>query len=205
MKRIIASPFASAIVLMVVMSIGLTSIGAAQAVAPTESSTPAAKTVAHTPQGALRTTIAGTTANGRRVTGNFVPLKFSKANGALRVRGLLNGVVHRANGTTDTFSVIRTIRVKSINGTPARAGRLDARASCSVLRLVLRPLDLDLLGLQVHLDKVLLTVIAKSGAGKLLGNLLCAVTGLLDGGIGGALGRLTNLLNRILGTLRLGA
>ena len=31
-----------------------------------------------------------------------------------------------------------------------------------------------------------------------------AVTGLLDGGIGGALARVTNLLNRVLAVLRLG-
>ena len=37
------------------------------------------------------------------------------------------------------------------------------------------------------------------GAGNLLGNLLCAVTGLLDGG--GSLQRIVNLLNGILGAL----
>ena len=55
-----------------------------------------------------------------------------------------------------------------------------------MLHLVLGPLDLDLLGLVVHLDKVVLDITAVPGAGALLGNLLCAVVGLLDGtGIGG--------------------
>ena len=92
-----------------------------------------------------------------------------------------------------------------MNGTPARNGRVDAsRATCDILHLVLAPLDLNLLGLKVHLDRVVLNIVAASGAGNLLGNLLCAVTGLLDGGLGGQLGLLTTLLNRILGALRLG-
>ena len=45
---------------------------------------------------------------------------------------------------------------------------------------------------------VVLTIIAQSGVGQLLGNLLCAVAGLLDGGpLAGLLGRLQDLLNRI--------
>ena len=72
-----------------------------------------------------------------------------------------------------------------------------------MLNLVLAPLDLNVLGLQVHLDRVVLNVIAQSGAGQLLGNLLCFVTGLLDGGspLSDLLGRVTTLLNRILGAL----
>jgi hypothetical protein len=70
---------------------------------------------------------------------------------------------------------------------------------------VLGPLDLDLLGLQVHLDRIVLNIVAQSGAGNLLGNLLCAVTGLLDGGpLAGLLGQLNTLLNQILAALNLG-
>ena len=48
-----------------------------------------------------------------------------------------------------------------------------------------------------------LNITAVPGAGALLGNLLCAVVGLLDGtGIGGLGGILTNLLNAILGILQ---
>ncbi len=135
-----------------------------------------------------------------------MPLKFIKRDGKIVVRGLVQGVVHKADGTTRTFGVVRTLRVKSINGTPATtSGRVLAAApACDVLKLVLGPLDLDLLGLQVHLDKVVLNIVAQSGAGKLLGNLLCAVAGLLDGGLSGLLGRITNLLNRILAQLGLG-
>ena len=70
---------------------------------------------------------------------------------------------------------------------------------------MLGPLDLDLLGLQVHLDKVVLDITAVPGAGNLLGNLLCAVAGLLDGGpLAGLLGQLNSLLQQILDALNLG-
>ena len=168
-------------------------------------SAPTATTVAHNPQGKMTSRIVGTTANGRSVTGSFIPLRFSKHNGKVKVRGLINGVIHRADGTTSTFSAMRTLRLKSINGTGVTSrSAVSPRATCDILHLVLAPLDLDLLGLQVHLSRVVLDIVAKSGAGNLLGNLLCAVTGLLDGGLGGALGRLTNLLNQILSRLGLG-
>ena len=70
---------------------------------------------------------------------------------------------------------------------------------CEILSLVLGPLDLNLLGLQIHLNQVVLNIDAQSGPGNLLGNLLCQVAGLLDGS--GPLGQLTGLLNRILGVL----
>ena len=69
-------------------------------------------------------------------------------------------------------------RRRTLPTTSSTAG--TSAVSCDVLHLVLGPLDLDLLG-----------------------NLLCAVVGLLDGtGIGGLSGILTNLLNAILGILQ---
>jgi len=76
-----------------------------------------------------------------------------------------------------------------------------ADATCEILDLELGPLDLDLLGLVVHLDRVNLEITAEQGPGNLLGNLLCAIAGLLDGGAGGALNGIARLLNQILGIL----
>ena len=165
-------------------------------------------TVAHAPTAKLKSAISGTTASGKRVSGTFTPLKFMKKNGHVKARGLFNGVIHRGDGTTKTFTVMRNVRVKSINGTKAtntkQAARAAQQATCDILHLVLGPLDLDLLGLQVHLDKVVLNVVAESGPGNLLGNLLCAVAGLLDGGLSGQLGQLVDLLNTILQRLLVG-
>lgn len=77
---------------------------------------------------------------------------------------------------------------------------LDQTAgSCRILHLVLGPLDLDLVGLQVHLDQVVLDITAQSGPG----NLLCAVAGLLDSstGLSTILNQIANLPNQILGVL----
>jgi hypothetical protein len=74
-------------------------------------------------------------------------------------------------------------------------------ASCEILDLVLGPLDLDLLGLVVHLDRVHLNITAEGGPGNLLGNLLCAVANLLNGP-SLDLNGLIALLNQILAILR---
>lgn len=75
----------------------------------------------------------------------------------------------------------------------------NTAGSCPILHLDLGPLDLNLLGLVVHLNEVVLDITAQSGSGDLLGNLLCAVANLLNGG--GSLTTLTDLLNQILGAL----
>ena len=160
--------------------------------------------IAHSPQGFARSKIVGHTGQGKRVTGSFTPLGFSKHNGHLRARGLVNGVIHRGDGTTRTFSAVRTVRVRTMNGTVPGAAKSAAalQATCDILHLVLGPLDLNLLGLKVHLDRVVLDIVAQSGAGQLLGNLLCAVAGLLDGG--GTLSQLLNRLGQILNQLLMG-
>jgi hypothetical protein len=160
--------------------------------------------VAHSPQGFAKSKIVGQTKSGDRVTGYFTPLDFSKHNGHLRARGLVSGVIHKGDGVTRTFDVMRTFRVKSMNGSVPGAARTAAaqQASCDILNLVLGPLDLNLLGLKVHLDKVVLDIVAQSGAGQLLGNLLCAVAHLLDGN--GTLSQLLNQLGQILNQLLMG-
>jgi hypothetical protein len=71
--------------------------------------------------------------------------------------------------------------------------------TCPILHLELGPLDLNLLGLRVQLNQVVLDVTAIPGPGNLLGNLLCAIAGLLDGlDLGGILG---GLLQRLLDAL----
>lgn len=204
MKNRFARSIALGLGLVLMTSMALVS----GSIATASSSTTAARgVVAQNSKGQMTSNVVGTTANGRQVTGKFIPMKFSRHNGHVRARGLINGVVHNADGTTRTFSVMRTMRVQSVNGAPAtaRAARTaSARAACPILHLVLGPLDLDLLGLQVHLDRVVLNVDAQPGPGNLLGNLLCAVAGLLDGGLQGVLGQLVTLLNQILAQLGLG-
>ena len=71
---------------------------------------------------------------------------------------------------------------------------------CPILHLELGPLDLNLLGLRIQLNQVVLDITAIPGPGNLLGNLLCAIAGLLDGvDLGGVLGNLLqNLINALI-------
>jgi hypothetical protein len=53
---------------------------------------------------------------------------------------------------------------------------------CSILDLVLGPLDLNLLGLMIHLDRLRLTITAVRGGG-ILGDLLCGLAGGTPGAV----------------------
>ena len=68
--------------------------------------------------------------------------------------------------------------------------------TCPVLHLELGPLDLDVLGLRVQLNQVVVNINSIPEPGNLLGNLTCAVAHLLDGVALGALleGLIDNLL-----------
>ena len=192
-------------VLALVMSVGLASVGAGAASAASDT-TSSRTVVGKSDQGKMKSTVVGKTSEGEKVTGAFTPTRFVERDGVLWAKGFLQGKIHHDNGTVTKFSGIKKMPVKKINGQSATDARTSGRAAaCDVLNLVLGPLDLNVLGLEVHLKRVVLDVVAVAGAGQLLGNLLCAVAGLLDGGpLAGLLGQLSNLLNQILAALNLG-
>ena len=118
--------------------------------------------------------------------GTFQLQKFvTDATGQLVATGLLSGVVTSATGATT--SVVRTVSLPAVVG---------SASTCQILHLDLGPLNLDLLGLQVNLSEIVLDITAQSGAGNLLGNLLCSVANLLNNPSG-----LATLLNQILAAL----
>lgn len=138
--------------------------------------------------------VTGTLADGTgAVSGTFDVQKFVNQNGALQAVGTFTGTVTDAAGnvTSGTQQISLPVNLAQSSG------------SCQILDLVLGPLDLDLLGLQVHLDTVHLNITAQQGPGNLLGNLLCAVAGLLDGptGLNAIISQLASLLNQLLGAL----
>src|SRR4051794_27582284 len=194
--------------------------------APTHASTAAshrtgAANHAHHASGLMR--LSGTTTDGRHFRGTFHPTSFAVVDGALMATGDVSGWLLGKGRPVPVATQQVTTQVMAADGTDltgasamrssawsgstgpraATAGFVPAAASCPILNLVLGPLDLDVLGLQVHLDRVVLDIVAQSGAGNLLGNLLCAVAGLLDGGLPlqGLLTQLSGLLNQILGVL----
>ena len=136
-------------------------------------------------------------------SGTFTPTKFTSTSTDVLATGTLTGTLTDAAGTelgtVDKSVSVPVDREASGAGTSDTSSRALAAAACQILDLRLQPLDLDLLGLVVHLDTVHLNLTAVPGAGALLGNLLCAVTGLLDGA--GALAQISALLNQILAIL----
>lgn len=113
-----------------------------------------------------------------------------------------------ANGTIDLGTQVVngqvTRLVESFENVPATltAGSNQKQVgSCDILFLDLGPIFLDLLGLQVDLSQIVLDIDAVTGAGNLLGNLLCALVGLLDGGPFAGIIRIIDQINAILGSI----
>jgi hypothetical protein len=161
--------------------------------APNAPSSDAARpSLARKPLSTTSVPVTGTAVNALGQTVNFVGTfsvtKFVVQNGQLAAVGNLTGTLtNTVTGVVQSVSRLVTIPVTSITG------------SCQILHLELGPIDLDLLGLQVHLNRVVLDITAQSGSGNLLGNLLCAIANLLNGG--GPLSQIANLLNQLLGLL----
>ena len=123
--------------------------------------------------------------SGATLSGVFQLQKFAARDGSVVALGTLTGTV------TDTATGIVTSVVQNI-ALPVAVGE----TTCDILHLDLGPLSINLLGLQIDLSRIVLDITAQAGAGNLLGNLLCAVAGLLDNPTG-----LAKLLNDILAIL----
>ena len=126
-------------------------------------------------------------------TGVLRITNFAVENNALVATGTVTGTLTGAGGAMT--SIVRTVTLP-VSTTSVKAAKT---AGCGILHLELGPLDLDLLGLVVHLDRVVLDLTAVPGAGNLLGNLLCSVVNLLN--TGGPLTQIASLLNQILALL----
>jgi hypothetical protein len=153
---------------------------------------------------------------GRYTIENFV-LKGGTLTAVGHVTGTLanvpTGALPGATGSlpvdlTDVEAPVRSINGKSLPSAAVEDAVADAAdlqiaqvAACDILNLVLGPLHLNLLGLVVDLNQVILNITGQPGPGNLLGNLLCAITGLLDRP--GSLQIIANLLQSILDILNL--
>ena len=147
------------------------------------------------------------------LTGTFAIQKFVKNGDGVDAVGTLT-----ASFTDPATSAVRTIVTQAsipvdrqasggpvtqaeaaADDVPVRGPAVAEQPACDVLHLVLGPLDLNLLGLRIQLNQVVLDITAVPGAGNLLGNLLCAIVGILDPP--GPLGQLVALLNGLLALL----
>jgi hypothetical protein len=158
---------------------------------PTDVSTVDAPQFAPVPRNALLTNlpVTGVLQNVGSLVGTVDITSFDvDDDGDLMVTGELTGTVRDAAG-----NVVRTLTDAAFSA-PADLVRAH-HSKCDLLFLQLGPLDLDLLGLVLDLSQITLDLDAVSGAGNLLGNLLCGLVGLLDGV--GLIGAITDLLDRI--------
>jgi hypothetical protein len=114
--------------------------------------------------------------------------RFIAQNGQLAAVGTLTGTV-----TNLVTGAVTTVSQTILAPLQAAAG------SCSILHLELGPIDLNLLGVVIHADKIVVDVSAQSGPGNLLGNLLCGVTSALDANA--SANAIAHLLNTVLGLI----
>lgn len=136
------------------------------------------------------------TAPGNAFNGTFTLTSFAIQNGALVANGIVSGT--DANGVSHFGTVTTAVSSTTSAAAPA-AAPAAAAAACSILHLVLGPINLNVLGLQVTTNQIVLDISAIPGAGNLLGNLLCDVANLLNNNPTVAL---TNLLNQIIAILQ---
>jgi len=124
---------------------------------------------------------------------------YSATKDTLKVSGTLQGTLTKGDGTTKDVNQAFSTKAKAKTGSGDFSGVSAQAVSCSILQLDIGAIHLDLLGLVVDLAPIHLDVTAVPGAGNLLGNLLCAVAGLLDPN--SALATFLNQLLAILFTL----
>lgn len=148
----------------------------------------------------LTVPVQGNARGAGRVTGTFTIHRFVDNGGQLGAFGTM--VLTTAQGQT---AVTQTVVPVTANHRPAAATAASAAAAvqavCEIVDLTLGPLDLNLLGLLVHLDTVHLDIDADPTLGllgQLLGGLLC---GSDLGGIFGSLTTLVGFLNSVLQAL----
>jgi hypothetical protein len=136
---------------------------------------------------------------GGTFAGTLLIKEFVRDGDAIRAVGTAVGTLTPASGPVRNIVTQFSAPVALGGSEAATEAFAIQQAACDVLHLVLGPLHLDLLGLVIDLNQVVLDIVAQQGAGNLLGNLLCAITGLLDGG--GAVQQVVDLLNQIVGVL----
>lgn len=116
--------------------------------------------------------VTGTLSDGGTFEGRIInpDVSYESATDTLLISGLLRGRATQSDGTTERIRQEFTTRL-SVS---------QQQEECEILDLDIGRINLDLLGLVVNIAPIHINVTAVPGAGNLLGNLLCALVGLLD-------------------------
>jgi len=150
--------------------------------------------------GGIGTNLRALLFSGGAFVGTFDIKRFAAIAGQLTAIGTVTAI----NNTKTAVSTV-AVPVTSITQTAAVAAAVtqQQQASCPILHLEIQPININLLGLVITTDAIVLDIVAVPGDGNLLGNLLCAIAGLLNpnGTLSGILNQLVGLLNQLLGAL----
>jgi hypothetical protein len=154
-------------------SFALTAAMMAALVAPTAAQAQTTPTKRLTQKVALK----GATKSGKSFKGSYTIARFARSqSGKLVAVGTVRG---RMGGKSVTK---RNVKVPATLSKPATSAQIPQPipGACQILVLDLRPINLNLLGLVVRTSRIVVRIDAVPGAGNLLGNLLCGLTGILD-------------------------
>jgi hypothetical protein len=122
--------------------------------------------------------ISGQAQKGKTFTGHFNVNQFVSRGGKTFAVGTLTGKLGGRSVTRRNVAI--PVSVASPTSGIGGSTVATPAATCQILNLVLGPLHLNLLGLHVDLNQVVLNITGVTGQGKLLGNLLCSVANLLN-------------------------
>jgi hypothetical protein len=142
------------------------------------------------------------------VTTSNIDAELSAVTGDGLVLGnLLYNVANLANpnGSGGLLALLNALGSGDLDSTAgSEGGSLSGTTPApeQLLRIELEPLDLNLLGLQVQSEPIVVTLAAQGGDAKLLGNLLGAVSTLVnfegvEAALNNALGTVVNLVNSV--------
>jgi hypothetical protein len=123
--------------------------------------------------------MTGTAKGGKKFSGTYTITRFTQSGGKVYAVGTLKGKLKGRNVKRSNVRIPATLARHDTAG----ASQLPPNptpGACQVLDLVLNPIDLNLLGLHVATSRIEALIEAVPGANALLGNLLCAITGILD-------------------------
>jgi hypothetical protein len=137
---------------------------------------------------------------GRNFKGTLDIVRFEERSGSVVAIGTITGKVTgkgKGNKPVTQENVVLPVSFAPPVQTQSANG-VQAQATCQILDLTLGPIDLNLLGLRLQVNQIHIQLTAQQGGG-LLGDLLCAIANLLNGGIlGQILNQLLGLLNQLL-------
>jgi hypothetical protein len=128
--------------------------------------------------------VSGVAKNHKTFHGHFAVDRFVTRSQKTFAVGTLTGMLGQRHVNLSNVAIPASVA----SGSAVGAARAHQVATCPVVHLVLGPVNLNLLGLKAalgggpqHNQPIVLDITAVSGAGNLLGNLLCGVSNLLNG------------------------